>query len=95
MSRDGKRFFYVNPLEVNPHVCTANHIYHHVKPERQPWFGCACCPPNVARLLASLGQYIYTVQGRTIYTHLYIGGMAEIDIDGTRFVLEQYHYPTP
>jgi len=89
MSRDGKRFFYVNPLEVNPHVCTANHIYHHVKPERQPWFGCACCPPNVARLLASLGQYIYTVQGRTIYTHLYIGGMAEIDIDGTRFVLEQ------
>lgn len=89
MSRDGKRFFYVNPLEVNPRVCEANHIYHHVKPERQPWFGCACCPPNVARLLASLGQYIYTVQGRTVYTHLYIGGTADIDLNGRRFVLRQ------
>jgi len=89
MSRDGRRFFYVNPLEVNPRVCAANRIYHHVKPERQPWFGCACCPPNVARLLASLGQYIYTVQGNTVYTHLYIGGTAEIELDGGRLVLRQ------
>lgn len=89
MSRDGKRFFYVNPLEVDPRVCEANHSYAHVKPERQPWFGCACCPPNVARLLASLGQYIYTVRGDTVYTHLYIGGTAEIGLDGGRLVLRQ------
>ena len=45
VSLDGKRFFYVNPLE--------SQGKHH----RSPWFGCACCPPNVARTLASLGGY--------------------------------------
>lgn len=72
MSQDGKSFFYVNPLEVNPHACGKNKNYDHVKPVRQGWFGCACCPPNVARLLASLGSYIYTVKDDTIYTHLYV-----------------------
>ncbi|MDQ6420114.1 glycoside hydrolase family 127 protein [Paenibacillus sp. LHD-117] len=82
ISKDGKQFFYVNPLEVYPHVCGKNHIYDHVKPHRQGWFGCACCPPNLARLLASLGQYIYGVDERTIYTHLYIGGETDIQLDG-------------
>ena len=48
MSQDGTKFFYVNPLEVYPHACGKNKNYDHVKPERQGWFGCACCPPNVA-----------------------------------------------
>ncbi|MFD1137118.1 glycoside hydrolase family 127 protein [Paenibacillus urinalis] len=91
MSRDGKRFFYVNPLEVNPKVCSgANHNYNHIKPVRQEWFGCACCPPNIARLLASLGEYIYSVQDRTVYTHLYIGGEAAIEVAGTKMVLKQH-----
>jgi Uncharacterized protein conserved in bacteria len=77
MSRDGTRFFYVNPLEVHPEACGKNHIYDHVKPVRQGWFSCACCPPNIARLLASLGGYIYSSKDRTLYTHLYIGGQAE------------------
>jgi len=47
VSLDGKRFFYVNPL--------ASAGGHH----REDWFGCACCPPNVARLLASLGGLLY------------------------------------
>ncbi|MBP1904806.1 DUF1680 family protein [Paenibacillus turicensis] len=79
MSRDGKHFFYVNPLEVNPCSCGGvNHNYDHVKPVRQEWFGCACCPPNVARLISSLGEYIYTVQEDIIYQHLYIGGEANL-----------------
>lgn len=57
MALDGKHFFYVNPLEVHPKTLTFNHIYDHVKPVRQRWFGCACCPPNIARVLTSLGHY--------------------------------------
>ncbi|AZN43564.1 glycoside hydrolase family 127 protein [Paenibacillus albus] len=89
MSRDGRHFFYVNPLEVHPASCAHNHNYKHVKPERQGWFGCACCPPNIARLLASLGQYIYTVQDRTLYTHLYIGGQMDWELDGQRVHIVQ------
>ncbi len=85
MSRDGKHFFYVNPLEVYPDACGKNKNYDHIKPVRQGWYGCACCPPNVARLLASLGQYIYTVQDKTVYTHLYVGGQAELVVGGKLF----------
>ena len=95
MSRDGKHFFYVNPLEVDPKACGGgNHSVDHVKPVRQGWFGCACCPPNVARLLASLGEYIYSVQGDTLYTHLYIGGDAELKVgDGTVKLVQMTKYP--
>ena len=89
MSRDGKTFFYVNPLEVHPQLCGVNHNYDHVKPTRQGWFGCACCPPNIARLLASLGGYIYAVRERTLFTHLYIGGQAEWQLGGESIRIEQ------
>ena len=90
IARDGRSFFYVNPLEVQPSACGKNHIYDHVKPSRQGWFGCACCPPNIARLLASLGRYIYSVRERTVYTHLYIGGDAEIELDGDTIGITQH-----
>nr|WP_138753040.1 beta-L-arabinofuranosidase domain-containing protein [Paenibacillus sinopodophylli] len=91
MSRDGRHFFYVNPLEVTPDVCDGrNKNYNHVKPVRQEWFGCACCPPNIARLLASLGEYVYSTSGDTIYAHLYIGGEAELSLNGTKIKLEQH-----
>lgn len=90
MSRDGKHFFYVNPLEVNPKSCGGkNKNYDHVKPVRQEWFGCACCPPNIARLLSSLGSYIYSVQDDTIYHHLYVGGEANLKVNGTNVMLKQ------
>ena len=57
---DGKSFFYVNPLEVWPPACMEGTSKKHVKPIRQKWFGVACCPPNIARTLASLGQYVYS-----------------------------------
>ncbi len=90
MSQDGKRFFYVNPLEIWPDAILKNHHLSHVKPLRQGWFGCACCPPNIARLLASLGQYIYTSQGNTIYTNLYIGSQVTLDIEGIQVNIDQH-----
>lgn len=89
MSQDGKKFFYVNPLEVYPEVHGKNKNYNHVKPERQGWFGCACCPPNIARLLASLGDYVYTIKDNTVYTQLYIGGELNVDLDGKSVQLIQ------
>lgn len=95
MSRDGKHFFYVNPLEVDPKACNGhNKKFDHVKPVRQEWFGCACCPPNVARLLASLGSYVYSATDDTLYAHLYIGGEAELELGGTTVKLNQEsNYP--
>ena len=69
---DGKSFFYVNPLEVWPEATHRDARKTHVKPVRQKWFGCACCPPNIARLLGSIGAYAYTENGDTLYTHLYM-----------------------
>ncbi|MCI3919194.1 glycoside hydrolase family 127 protein [Paenibacillus sp. TRM 82003] len=80
MALDGKHYFYVNPLEVWPDACERNPGKHHVKPVRQPWFGCACCPPNVARLLASLEQYVYSSTPDTVYAHLFIGGEASFSL---------------
>ncbi len=80
MALDGKHFFYVNPLEVHPKSLNLNHIYDHVKPVRQRWFGCACCPPNIARVLTSLGHYIYTPREDALYINLYVGNSAEITV---------------
>jgi DUF1680 family protein len=77
MALDGKSFFYVNPLEVNPEACHKDERKFHVKPVRQKWFGCACCPPNLARLLSSIGSYAYTENEDTLFVHLYVGGVLE------------------
>jgi uncharacterized protein len=82
MSQDGKHYFYVNPLEVWPEASMNNPGRKHVKPVRQPWYGCSCCPPNVARLLSSLGKYIYSVRDNTLYTHLYIGSEWRAELKG-------------
>ena len=70
---DGKSFFYVNPLSVDPVACHKDERKAHVQPVRQKWFGCACCPPNLARLIGSVGRYAYTEAENTLYVHLYIG----------------------
>ena len=94
IAMDGKSFFYVNPLEVWPEACEKNPGKHHIKPIRQKWYGCACCPPNIARLLSSLGQYVYGVDKHTVYTHLYIGGEAKVDIAGeTVTLVQETNYP--
>ena len=73
MALDGKSFFYVNPLEVLPEACHKDFHKSHVKPVRQKWFGCACCPPNIARIVSSVASYAYTEREDTLWFHLYMG----------------------
>lgn len=75
VSRDGTKFFYVNPLE--------SRGTHH----RSPWFGCACCPPNVARTLAALGGYAYAVSADALWVNLYVQGIAQATVAGAPVVL--------
>lgn len=77
MSLDGKRFFYVNPLEVIPGISGATATHWHAKPQRPEWFTCACCPPNVARTVSSLGTYAYGTSGDLCCCHLFAAG--EVD----------------
>jgi DUF1680 family protein len=76
VSQDGKKFFYVNPL--------ASRGDHH----RSGWFGCACCPPNEARTLASLGGYAYGVSDADLYVNLYIQGSMQTAVGGQKLKLE-------
>lgn len=82
MATDGKHFFYVNPMEVWPAASAGNPGKHHVKAVRQKWYGCACCPPNVARLLSSLGSYAFAAGEDTLYAHLHIGAEAKLTLAG-------------
>jgi uncharacterized protein len=94
ISLEGDRFFYVNPLEVRPDACARRHDLKHVAPVRQPWFGCACCPPNLARLVASLGRYIYATSEEGLWVHLYAGSTLETTCAGTCVkLLQRTDYP--
>ena len=75
MQHDGKRFFYVNPLEVDPVVSGKIYGYEHALPVRPQWYACACCPPNVSRSITAYGKYAWGENEDTIYSHLYLGGL--------------------
>ena len=93
MQFDGKRFFYVNPLEVVPGISGVVKINKHVLPSRPEWYSCACCPPNLARLLMSIGKYAWGESADTIYAHMFIGGAAEFNISGGITVECESNYP--
>ncbi len=78
MSLAGTEFFYVNPLSVWPEQVKRNRSFKHVKPQRMKWFGCACCPPNLARLIASINDYIYTAKDDGVQVDLFIANEAQI-----------------
>jgi DUF1680 family protein len=84
VSLSGDRFFYPNPLEYDGSAKN-NHGY----AGRAPWFGCACCPPNVLRTLASLGDYVYATQGNKLFVNLYAEGEATATVAGNKVKLEQ------
>lgn len=83
---DGTRFSYKNPLAVARHQDAPDERY---PTHRQPWFACACCSPNIARLLASLGGHAYGEGGRDLYVHLYIQGGARLRASGRAVMLRQ------
>jgi DUF1680 family protein len=70
ISLSGNRFFYVNPLESDG--------THH----RRAWYSCACCPPNIARLLASLGGYLYAQSESDLWVNLYVESRVQTELGG-------------
>lgn len=74
MQLDGKRFFYVNPLEIDPGISGVARTHTHDLPVRPKWYACACCPPNVARLIGSIGSYAYGESKDTVYCHMFAAG---------------------
>lgn len=82
MSVDGGAFFYPNPLES------------HGEHERQPWFGCACCPSNLCRFIPSIPGYVYAVKDRDVYVNLFMSNTAKLDVEGKMVELSQStNYP--
>lgn len=91
MQLDGKRFFYVNPLEVIPGISGKAITHRHDLPERPGWYSCACCPPNTARLIASYGKYAYGENETTAFCHLFAEG--EVTFENGMVLSCQTNYP--
>ena len=86
VSLDGHEFFYDNLLAVHPEY----HRFSGQKPPwRQEWFGCACCPPNIARLIASFAGYVLSQARSEVWVHLYTASRAALNVGGQSVVLEQ------
>lgn len=84
VSVSGDRFFYPNPL-----VYDGQKKNNHDHAGRAPWFGCACCPPNLMRTLASLTGYFYAVKGDALYVNFYAESEGEVEVGGTKVHLAQ------
>ncbi len=82
VSLDGGRFFYPNPLEsIGQH-------------QRQPWFGCACCPSNVSRFIPSLPGYVYAVKDADVFVNLFMANNANLTVNGKKLnLVQQTGYP--
>lgn len=79
---DGKSYFYVNPL--------ADRGHH----RRQPYFECACCPPNIARLLSIVPGFLYALSNDGIFVTLYADSEAKLSFNGTTVtLLQRTDYP--
>ncbi|MBN2270916.1 MAG: glycoside hydrolase family 127 protein [Sedimentisphaerales bacterium] len=82
VSLEGNTFFYPNPL--------ASHGQH----KRSPWFGCACCPGNMTRFIASIPGYVYAKAGDKVYVNLFVAGSGTVDIGGNAVkITQQTQYP--
>jgi len=82
VSCEGSHFFYSNPLSSDGE----NH--------RWEWHVCPCCPPNLARLLASIGGYIYTQSQDEVAVHLYVQSDAKLALGGQQVrIRQQTNYP--
>ncbi len=97
VSFDGDHFFYANPLAAFPYV-TPHGQWSGIVAERDyrrsEWFDCACCPPNLARLVASVGGYVYSTDADTLYVHLYTANHAEVTVNSRSVKLtQQTNYP--
>ena len=82
LSLSGDHFFYDNPL-----ASTGQH-------KRDEWFGTACCPANIARLVASLGNYIYAKSSNTVFVNLFVGSKTSIPLENNTInIRTETNYP--
>ena len=88
MAADGKSFFYVNPLEVLPEATKKDQLKKHVLTERPKWFGCSCCPPNLARLISSFGAYAYSKSGDTFFLNLFAESSVQTELKSGKFGID-------
>ncbi len=90
MSVDGGRFFYPNPL-----ACNGKYKFNNGgSMERQPWFGCACCPSNLCRFIPSVPGYVYAVRGSDLYVNLFMGNTSTVNVGGKNVTLRtETQYP--
>jgi uncharacterized protein len=84
ISLEGNTFFYPNPLEADGRT-----PFNHGSCERQPWFGCSCCPVNIVRFIPAISGYVYGRKDNAVYVNLYMAGEAEIDVNGALLRLRQ------
>ena len=80
----GNRFFYVNPLETD-----GKRTFNHGTAGRAEWFGTACCPSNLARLIPQVSGMTYSVAEDNLYCGFYIGSQTEVEIAGGKVALKQ------
>lgn len=92
MQLDGRRFFYVNPLEAIPGISGVAVTHRHDLPERPGWYGCACCPPNVARTISDIADYAWLKDGSTLFCVLFIDNKLELPDYGIK-ITEKTEYP--
>ena len=86
---EGNRFFYVNPLEADGRM-----PFNHGSCGRSPWFGCACCPSNLARLIPQISGMMYAYTGDEIYCSFYAGSKVCIPLrNGKVKLTQQTNYP--
>ena len=79
VSLDGDKFFYENPLEID-HAKRLIHLGRYPVACRQKDFSCSCCPPNIARQIASVGSLVYAVDDSSIYVDQYIPSTASFEM---------------
>ncbi len=92
VSAEGRHFFYANPLASYPYISPFAHwsgIHTDRHYRRSPWFDCACCPPNLARQIASVGAYLYAATDDTLYVNLYAASTARLSLGGTAVLVTQ------
>ena len=97
LSHSGDEFFYANPLAAYPGVNPQGRWHdemengHH---RRTPWFHCPCCPPNISRLIASIGEYAYSQAGDRVYVQMYHDNAATLDLGGEAIrLVQESQYP--
>lgn len=82
LAHDGQHYFYENVLES------------HGQNRRWRWHYCPCCPTNIARLIASLGRYVYSTREDEVAVHLYGANTARLDVAGTKLrLMQETRYP--